>query len=225
MELKGRLKEISKFVDKGSNILDLGCDHAYLSIYLVEKGIASKALASDNKDEPLLSAKANILKSSLSDKITTIKSNGLDNIDPNLYDTLIIAGLGGELIREILKSPKLNKDATLILEGNNSEKDIREFLDSNNYLITDEELIEDKGHYYQIIKAKRMNDDFKMNLDSLELTFGPIILKNKTQIFKDYINRNIVVLENKLTGINDTVLINKINYFKGALDYESKRYN
>lgn len=223
MELKGRLKEISKFVDKGSNILDLGCDHAYLSIYLVEKGIAAKALASDNKDEPLESAKANILKSSLSDKITTIKSNGLDNISPNMYDTLIIAGLGGELIASILSSPNLNKDATLILEGNNSEKDIRVFLDNNNYLITDEELIEDKGHYYQIIKAKRSNT--KMNLDETELSFGPIILKDKSPIFKEYINRNIGVLENKLTGINDTALINKINYFKGALDYESKRYN
>ena len=223
MELKGRLKEISKFVDKGSNILDLGCDHAYLSIYLVEKGIAAKALASDNKDEPLESAKANILKSSLSDKITTIKSNGLDNIKADMYDTLIIAGLGGELIASILSSPNLNKDATLILEGNNSEKDIRVFLDNNNYFITDEELIEDKGHYYQIIKAKKSNT--KMNLDEIELSFGPIILKDKTPIFKEYIKRNIGVLENKLTGINDTALINKINYFKGALDYESKRYN
>ena len=223
MELKGRLKEISKFVDKGSNILDLGCDHAYLSIYLVEKGIAAKALASDNKDEPLESAKANILKSSLSDKITTIKSNGLDNIKADMYDTLIIAGLGGELIASILSSPNLNKDATLILEGNNSEKDIRVFLDNNNYFITDEELNEDKGHYYQIIKAKKSNT--KMNLDEIELSFGPIILKDKTPIFKEYIKRNIGVLENKLTGINDTALINKINYFKGALDYESKRYN
>ncbi len=223
MVLKGRLKEISKFVDKGSNILDLGCDHAYLSIYLVEKGIAAKALASDNKDEPLEFAKANILKSSLSDKITTIKSNGLDNIKADMYDTLIIAGLGGELIASILSSPNLNKDATLILEGNNSEKDIRVFLDNNNYLITEEELIEDKGHYYQIIKAKKSNT--KMNLDEIELSFGPIILKDKTKVFKEYIKRNIGVLENKLTGINDAALINKINYFKGALDYESKRYN
>ena len=223
MELKGRLKEISKFVDKGSKILDLGCDHAYLSIYLVEKGIASKAIASDNKDEPLESAKANILKSSLASKIITIKSDGLDNIDPKSYDTLIIAGLGGELIASILNSPNLNKDATLILEGNNSEKDIRVFLDSQSYLITDEEIIKDKDHYYQIIKA--IKSDKKMNLDETELSFGPIILKDKTPIFTEYIQRNIGVLENKLNGINDSSLIEKINYFKGALDYESERYN
>ena len=94
IKLSPRLKKIAKYVDDFSNIVDIGCDHGLLDIYLVQTNKNIKVIASDVNENALNNAINNIKKYNLDSKITTILSNGLDNIDTTNIDTMIIAGMG-----------------------------------------------------------------------------------------------------------------------------------
>ena len=97
-----RLKKCGAMVEKGSKIADVGTDHAYLPIYLIKEKKATHAIACDLREGPLENAKKNIKKFGLEEKIETRLSNGLENIKENEADEVIIAGMGGILISEIL---------------------------------------------------------------------------------------------------------------------------
>ncbi len=215
MKISNRLKEISKFINNKKCTVDVGCDHALLPIYLVNEGKSLKAIAVDNKIEPLNSAKENIKKYNLESKIITILSDGLTKVDPMVYDTVVISGLGGETITEILNNGPLNSDAELILEANKNNKELREFLSLNSYEIVDEEMIKDKGHFYTIIKA--IKSDRLIPLTQDEILFGPIILKNNTDIFKEYLTYNISILEREMNDNNKDEILKKISIYKGVL--------
>jgi len=102
--LSKRLEQVASMVTKGNIIADIGTDHGYVPIYLVEKGICPKAYAMDINQGPIESAIKNIENYGLSEKIQAIKSNGLEKLEPEKADTIIIAGMGGELIVNILEN-------------------------------------------------------------------------------------------------------------------------
>ena len=215
MKISNRLKEISKFIDNKRCTVDVGCDHALLPIYLIKEGKSLSAIAVDNKIEPLESAKENIRKYNLESKIKTILSDGLTKVDPSYYDSVVITGLGGETIAEILRNGPLSNSAELILEANKNNKELRSFLSLNSFLITDEVMIKDKGHFYTIIKA--VKTDKPVNLTENEILFGPIILKDNSDIFKEYLAYNISILERQLNDNNKDEIEKKISIYKGVL--------
>ena len=215
MRIGTRLKEISKLINNKKCVVDVGCDHAFLPIYLVLNSKTLNAIAVDNKMEPLLSAKANIEKYNLESKIKTILSDGLINVDVNSYDALVIAGLGADTIINILSNGDVNKDAELILEANKGNKDLREFLMNNNYEIIDEVMVKDRAYFYTIIKAKYNPTSY--NLSEKELFFGPILLKKYPQEFDDYLRFNISILERELERSGSDEIVKKIEVYKGVL--------
>ena len=215
MKISNRLKEISKFINNKRCTVDVGCDHALLPIYLIKEGKSLSAIAVDNKIEPLESAKENIRKYNLESKIKTILSDGLTKVDPSYYDSVVITGLGGETIAEILRNGPLSNSAELILEANKNNKELRSFLSLNSFLITDEVMIKDKGHFYTIIKA--VKTDKPVNLTENEILFGPIILKDNSDIFKEYLAYNISILERQLNDNNKDEIEKKISIYKGVL--------
>lgn len=217
MKISNRLKEISKFINNKRCTVDVGCDHALLPIYLITIGKSLSAIAVDNKTEPLESAKENIRKYNLESKIKTILSDGLTKVDPNDYDSVVISGLGGETIREILRNGPLNDKAELILEANKNNKELRTFLSLNSFSITDEVMIKDKGHFYTIIKA--IKTDKIVKLTDSEILFGPIILKENSDIFKEYLTYNISILEKQLNSNNKDEIEKKISIYKGVLKW------
>lgn len=107
--LDNRLKLCADFVRQDSTLADIGTDHAYLPIWLVENGIVKKALACDINEGPLNSGKADVDKYNLSDKITLRLSDGLKNVQENEADDIVIAGMGGELIVKILDECSFSK--------------------------------------------------------------------------------------------------------------------
>lgn len=226
-----RLNTLANMVGAGSRIADIGTDHAYLPIELVKSGKVSFAIASDVAKGPLENAKQDITKAGLENQIETRLGAGLMTIKPqDNVDTVVIAGMGGKLITQILDDAWQNslQFETLILEPNVGECGVRKWLTSHKYLIEDEKIVAEAGHVYELIKAQKYSAIVK--LTSEELYFGPFLLKNRNQVFYqkwqgqlEY-QRKLLVNLNKAKHKNKT-LINQverqIEMIKGALNDQS----
>lgn len=182
-----RIKEIASFLEDAKSFVDIGCDHAYLAIYAIKNLGILENLSTDISPNALEYAKNNVAKYHLEDKIKLSLGDGLDVIDKE-YDSLVISGMGGILMRDILARnlDKLSNFKYLIFSPNTDAYILRKFLADNNYEIIDEKFIHDYK-YYPIIKAKISSS--KISYSELELKYGPIVLKNRPIDFIDYINK------------------------------------
>lgn len=186
MKINDRLKAIGDLVDANSFCLDIGCDHAFLDIYLVKKNKNIKAIASDIAEGPVKIAKENIKREGLEDKIEVRFGDGLDTYSDEI-DTIIISGLGGRNMIGMFKRNMrvLKKVDTIILSPNNYQVDVKKFLTKFGFYIDDEELVRDKKFIYQIIKFKKGRKHYSKK----EYFFGPVLLKKKGKIFEEYYKR------------------------------------
>ena len=101
-KLSKRLKTLAEYIDDNCNMVDIGCDHGFLDIYLIQNKNNINIIASDVNENALNNAKGNIKRNNLDNKIKTILSNGLDNIDMTNLDTIVISGMGAHTIVGIL---------------------------------------------------------------------------------------------------------------------------
>ena len=145
MRINDRLKTIGDLADANSFCLDVGCDHAFLDIYLVKRGDNIKAIASDVAEGPLEQAKKNIKVEKLDDVIETRLGNGLDTYSDEV-DTVIISGMGGRNMIGIFKNNLnvLKKIKTVIVSPNNYQEDVKRFLVSNGFYIDEEVMAEEE---------------------------------------------------------------------------------
>ena len=205
MKLSNRLETVANFVPFKSILLDIGTDHAWLPIYLCKEGQIEKAYASDNKDGPLNIAKNNISVYGLSNNITTLKSDGIKDIDINILNDITcvsIAGMGGILIRDILSINKwkdILKIKTLVLQPNSNAEDVRRQIVKMGFAIVDEAIIYEDGHYYEIILARIGESDY----EELDYKYGPILRREKSPYFYDYMNKKLDDLNRILEAIDD----------------------
>jgi tRNA (adenine22-N1)-methyltransferase len=183
-----RLQAIAKFVRKGACIADIGTDHAYLPIYLVQAKDVPKAIAIDVKGGPIRSAKANVEKYDLEDKIEVRWSNGLAELLPHEVDTVIIAGMGGKLMQTILEKEKeiAHTMRNLILQPQSEIAEFRRFLCKNNYVIVDEDMLIEDEKYYTIIHATIGESK---ELSEVEELYGEHLIKQKNIALKQYLLR------------------------------------
>lgn len=196
MKLSKRLISISNFIDDNSNVIDVGCDHALLDIYLFKNKKNIKLIASDVGSGPLKQAKYNIEKYNCDIKVKL--GYGISTIEDNI-DTVVISGMGGDTIIDILEKDKdklLNVEK-LILSPQSEWMNVRRVISSLNFYISDEKLIEDNGKYYLIIVAEKGWKEYT----SLELEFGPVLLKNKSLEFFNYYNKVLLEEEKILEKI------------------------
>lgn len=183
IRLSKRLEAISSLVPNNSKVIDIGCDHGFLDIYLYQHQISTKVIASDINKNALNNAKYNIKKNQLEKKIDVRLGNGLDTlIESDDIDTIIISGMGAHTIVGILKNnlSKLKKINTIVIQSNNKLEFLRKEMSKLNYLIEDELLVEDNKKIYTIIKFIKG----KRKYCKKELYFGPILLKKNTELFK-----------------------------------------
>lgn len=174
-----RIVAIATLVKKNSLILDIGTDHGYLPIYLLKNNIVNSAIASDISKNALNSAKINIKKNNLENKIKLYVTDGIQDITDK-YDTIIISGMGTDTIKHILNSENL--PLNIILQSNTKHYDLRKFMMNKGFAIEKEIVCKDNNLWYPIIsyiKAKEV-------LTEEELLFGKsnnkeyyIFLKNK----------------------------------------------
>ena len=167
MILSNRMEAVVNMVSPQSFVIaDIGCDHAYVSIALVERKLAQKVIAMDVRKGPLEIAKKNVTAYAMTDEIELRLSDGLDKILPGEADVIVIAGMGGLLIRDILERGKKildvdGKRPELILQPQSDLAEVRIFLQENAYDIQQEKMLIEEGKYYTIIKAVPKRDKVK----------------------------------------------------------------
>ena len=152
IKISDRLKSLVPYVESEDIVMDVGCDHALLDIYLVENNILNKMYVCDVNPNALQNGIDNIKKSGLEKKIIPILGYGIERSAEYNVDTLIISGMGSKNIMSILESPNLNMVYKLILQSNNNHYELRKFLTKKSFNIVHEEIVPDgKKTYINII--------------------------------------------------------------------------
>ena len=185
-ELSKRLETVGRFVPEAARFADIGSDHAYLPVALMLKGKIDFAIAGEVVKGPFESAKRQVMKNGLSERIEVRLANGLEAIEKDdQISAITIAGMGGSLIRDILESGRQNQrlsgEERLILQPNIGEKTLRTWLKENNYQIIAEEIIEENKKIYEIIVAEKKEQP--IDYSEKELMFGPFLLEEKNAAF------------------------------------------
>lgn len=185
MQLSHRLYTIAQCVPRGSKVIDVGTDHAYIPIYLIKNHIVAYCIATDINKGPLKKAKHNMALHHIKD-IELRLTNGLEGIKPREANVIIIAGMGGYLMIDILKKDlALTRSADrLILQPQQDIDCVRKFLHAIGFKIENEEFIEEDGKYYTVIAAVLGEEVYEKDYD---YKYGKILIQKKNETFKDYI--------------------------------------
>ncbi len=194
IKLSKRLEAISSLVPVDAKVIDVGCDHALLDIYLYQNKISKKIIATDVNENALGNAKDNIKKLKLDNDIETRLGNGLDPLKENDdIDTIIMAGMGAHTIIGILKNNyhKLKNINNIIIQSNTKLFFLRKEMMKLNYKIDNELMVLDNKKTYTIIKYIKG----KQRYNKKELYFGPILLKNNSKLFQEYNKKELAKLE------------------------------
>jgi len=199
MELSPRLEKITTLIPKGSTLADIGADHAYIPVYCSKNKITKSALAMDLNEGPLSRADINIKKYGFEGQIKTRLSDGLSNLLPGEADVIVIAGMGGLLIRDIIEKGKtvIDDNTILILQPMIAPVELREFLYSFGFNIEDEYIVREEDKFYNIFKVKK--GDFSPS-DS-DLYIGKNLSKNSPDEIEAYLDYKIRVCKKIVDGM------------------------
>ena len=217
-----RLELVASFVPQGSILLDVGSDHAYLPIELVERGHIEGAIAGEVVEGPYQSAVKNVEAHGLKEKIQVRLANGLAAFEEaDQVSVITIAGMGGRLIARILEEglDKLANVERLILQPNNREDDLRIWLQDNGFQIVAESILEEAGKFYEILVVEAG----QMKLSASDVRFGLFLSKEVSPVFVQKWQKEAAKLEFALGQIPEKnleerqVLVDKIQAIKEVL--------
>ena len=207
MTLSLRLQKIAEYSGKCAVVADIGTDHALVPVYLIENGLFSHAYACDIGTLPLKRAEKYVKSRTLTDKIDLILSNGLEKV-PSDADVVIIAGMGGELIRDILQNDESHKAALFVLQPMTAADELREYLYLNGYSILDEDIVSEHSDtkLYSVMKVRKLGENREFS--SLDILISPA-LQSKNSIEKTrYIEKLISTRKNIIQNLNNAKEIN-----------------
>lgn len=200
MKISKRLKTIADLIPDNSRVIDVGCDHAYLSIYLSREKNC-RCIASDVNENALENAKNN--KRKYNSDIEIVLTDGLNGIDISNDDYIIIAGMGTTTICNILKDKKLSNN--IIISSNNQLYELRKFVVELGYYISEEIFVEDYGKKYVIIKFIKGIKKYSKK----ELEYGPIVSKDI-----NYLSYELTKLLSISSNIDNSNFLTKLKYKK-----------
>lgn len=208
--LSERLRTVAGMVTRGNRVCDVGCDHGFVPIYLIQQGISPGVLAMDLREGPLRAAREHVSAYGLEEQIETRLSDGLHNYKAGEADTLICAGMGGGLMMRILEAEREKTDSfrELVLQPQSEIERFRRFLRERGSVILDEEMVEEDGKFYQVIRAARKEPqseklDCGGELCKLEDRYGPVLLRKKTPVFLSFLEREAAVYEEILANLRE----------------------
>ncbi|WP_079708478.1 tRNA (adenine(22)-N(1))-methyltransferase [Paraliobacillus ryukyuensis] len=217
--LSKRLQLVAHYLPQHANFVDVGSDHAYLPSYVCSQDLQARAIAGEINEGPYLSAKQHVAAFGLTDQIEVIQGDGLSVIEGRLVDQVVIAGMGGTLIRSILQqgATKLFHVSRIIAQPNVDAPEVRQWFYQNNYQLVAEEIIKEDGHIYEILVADKGDPTTPYDKNQLErqLFFGPYLLQEKTAIFIEKWKAEKNKRERIVTQMHQAKVINyeKINMF------------
>ena len=185
MQEKKRLDVIVSFIDEGAAIADVGSDHCYVPINAFNGRKVKYAQAIENKKGPYERMLKEIQKANLKDRIVPSLSSGLDELSKEV-DTLIIAGMGGKLIKEIFQKNenKLDRIETIIVDAHNDRPILISYLESINYHLIDNDFFYEGKIAYDVMKWAKGKTDKPYSEE--EVFFGPLNLKKKSGSWIEY---------------------------------------
>lgn len=202
--LSERLYEIATMVSQGNKVCDVGCDHGFVSIFLVAKNISPYVIAMDVRKGPLSMAKDHVQEYHVENYIETRLSDGLENYKSGEADSLIIAGMGGPLMLRILESypEKTENFKELILQPQSEIPAFRARIRELGYEIVEEKMIFEEGKYYPMMKVVRSNQILRPYTE-LELMYGPLLLQERNPILQQFLLYEKTVIEKILNQVKN----------------------
>ena len=203
-KIDARLLAVASLVSDGAYLADVGTDHAYLPIYLAEQGKISRAVASDIHKGPLESAEKNIREAGFSDRIHTVLTDGLQGLEPYPVTDIVIAGMGGLMIKGILEKASAFKERNVkfILQPMQHIPDLRRYLGESGFAIQKEAQATAEGKFYQIILCTY--DGATRKESELALLLGKYNIlhkKENPENFRRLCERQADVLREKIKGL------------------------
>jgi len=181
-------------IEKGFTVVDVGTDHAYLPLYLVNQGISQKVIATEILSGPYEKAQENIIKSGHQDFIELRLGSGLKPIKPGEVDIAVVAGMGAITIINIIDESRETADSfkKLILQPMRNQAKLREYLFTIGYQIIDEDVAMEANKFYEIIVTQKSN---LTSFDEIDILVGPRLRHKKTPVINEYINYRIKMLQ------------------------------
>ena len=188
MKLSYRLQTVASFADRGCSVADIGTDHGYIPIWLTEEGIADHAIAMDVGKGPLERATEHIRKHGLEEKIETRLSDGVAKLEPGEADTVIVAGMGGELVMKILDEGRHVWDSVKnwILSPQSEIGRVRHYLADQGFVIVGETMVMDEGKYYTVMKVQRGVMDYEKEA---YYQYGKLPAEQKNPVLRQFLEK------------------------------------
>lgn len=193
IKLSKRLSSVAKLVSGQVRLADVGTDHGYIPIYLTQTGVITHGIAMDVNQGPLIRATEHIKEQNLEAYIDTRRSDGLMALSPGEVDSVVIAGMGGNLMIRILKDGSAVADtlSELILQPQSEVEEVRRFLIQSGWRIVDEDMVEEDGKYYFLMKAV-LSTSVEMNAHmatEADYRYGALLIARKHPVLLEYLYR------------------------------------
>lgn len=213
--LSQRLRALADMVTPGKTVVDVGCDHGFVSIYLVQQGISPRVLAMDVRTGPLSRAQEHIAEYGLGDYIDTRLSDGLKEMKIGETQSLVCAGMGGRLMTRILTDSRDKARALeeLILQPQSELKEFRRFLENEGYELLDENILCEEGKYYFLMKVRYRSEEKtesgtergalmqEEGYSELYERYGRLLLSRKHPVLKQYLEDSLRNLQQIAEGL------------------------
>ena len=203
-----RIQEILEWVD-GDVIADIGCDHAYVSVNAILNGQSKKAYACDIAKGPLENAKKTIYENHVENQVTCCLMNGIQGLSEDV-NQIIITGMGGKLIIDILEKGHLYEGLRLLVSCHKDSFALREYLMEHNIHIQREKVIFDKDHYYPVMDC--IVKDSHQDLTKAQLMYGYHVLENA--VYDAYLQFEFCKYQNLLQKVQKQEFLDQIEYIK-----------
>lgn len=235
VKLSKRMSAVASMVTKGNRLADIGTDHGYVPIALVEQGYIPSAIAMDINQGPLDKAREHIAAQRLDNCIQTRLSDGVDALEAWEADTILIAGMGGELVIHILSQGEAVCKAAkeLVLQPQSDLDKVRKYLRENGYRIVDEDMILEDGKYYPMMRAVPFDgpspaDKLKPEISAICDLYGPLLLKNGNPVLKKYLVKQHRMLDAILSNLEKQeqteAITERVSQIQQSITYNESAY-
>ena len=195
LKISERLATVASLIPKGAHLVDVGTDHGYVPIWLLQKQHIVSAIAMDVNKGPLARARENRDKYGFTDVMDLRLSNGLEKLKPGEGDSVLIAGMGGPLMIRIIEEGRRNASSiqTWVLQPQSEIPSVRRYLHEHDFKIIEEIMLKDDGKYYMAMKAVPGHEE---PWNELEYLFGKDLLLNQHPVLKEFVEKEMRLYEN-----------------------------